>query len=130
MLESHSFSVPYLPPSVNHYLIRVRNSARVIVKREAKKYKEDMALLAGRNPVGIHTGSAKSFYEVTVRIFLGADQKGDIDNYQKLILDGIKDAGLIHSDDAVLDLDIKKRRDRNRPRVDISIKVIPRPEGY
>lgn len=129
MLDSFQFSIPYLPPSVNHYLIRGRHGYPVVT-REAKKYKEDIALIAGRNPVGVHEGSARSFYEVSVNIFLGPGQKSDIDNLSKVLLDGLKYAGLIHSDDAILNLDIKKRRDRSRPRVEVSIKVILRPEGY
>jgi hypothetical protein len=55
-------------------------------------------------------GTGKCRYSVEIEIQLGPKQKGDVDNFPKVVLDGLVIAGVIHSDAAVDCLTIKKSR--------------------
>jgi Holliday junction resolvase RusA-like endonuclease len=98
-----SFTVPLVPPSVNHYK-KPRGRGKWYVTGEAQAFKDAVALFARGKRVIAKT------YAVDILIYLGANAKGDIDNYAKVVLDGLKDAGVIHSDAAVTVLHMRKAR--------------------
>lgn len=112
-----SFTVPLVPPSVNHYVKHTR-SGRHYVTKEAQAFKEAVALFSR----GAHI-EAKA-YAVTLDIYLAAGQKGDIDNFPKCPLDGLRDAGVIRSDAAINQLKIEKFRDKENPRTEITVRAI------
>ena len=71
-------------------------------------------------------------FSVSAKIYLGAKQKGDVDNFGKLILDGLHVAGTfrndkncILSDSWVTELSLCKYRDAKNPRTEILVQVIP-----
>lgn len=112
-----SFTVPLVPPSVNHYKMRTRKGV-TFVSKEAKEFKRQVGICARGQSV-----SAEK-YQVTIRIYLGHKGKGDIDNFLKCALDGIAEAGVIHSDAAITHLIAEKYRDRKNPRTEITVKAI------
>jgi len=63
-----------------------------------------------------------TLYEVMLVVFFGAKQKGDLDNLAKLPLDGLVKAGVIRTDAAIVDLTLRKRRDRDNPRTEIWVR--------
>jgi Holliday junction resolvase RusA-like endonuclease len=117
MKTSIHFTVPLVPPSVNHYKMRTKRGV-TFVSSEAKAYKQAVALFARGMEVLSDT------FEVEVIVYQGKGDKGDVDNYAKCVLDGLKEAGVIHSDDAITDLHMRKRRDRNAPRTEITVTAL------
>lgn len=81
-----TLTVPCIPVSVNHYKVRFR-SGRTVVSSAALSFKEEVAIaLRGRYV------AAKRF-QVTIRITLGKGERGDWDNFPKLVGDGLAEAG-------------------------------------
>ena len=115
--KSVSFTVPLVPPTVNHYVKHTRNG-RHYVTAQAKAFKAAVGLLARERRASVDA----RWYEVEAHIFLGAGQKGDADNFGKVLLDSLQEAGVIRSDAAVTDLILRKRRDRNAPRTEICVR--------
>ncbi len=117
--------IPGTPPSVNHYKVKTKRG-HTFVTREAKKFKMDVAVMVSEvATIGwALADSSQDRYSVTLEIYRGAKQKGDVDNYAKLPLDALKDSGVIHSDDAVDELHIFKFRDVANPRTVITVSVI------
>ena len=108
------FTVPLIPPSVNSY-VRHTRSGRHYVTKEAKAFKEAVAVCGPRGK-----REAKS-YRVDVVLYLGKGQRLDLDNCTKVIGDGLKDAGLIHSDAAIGEWRLQKFRDAKEPRTEIKV---------
>lgn len=108
MGDSISFTVPLLPVSVNHYAKHTR-SGRHYVTPEAKAFKDAVALFARGKKVDAET------YRVTIELFYAKGVRGDLDNRSKVTLDALVDAGVIRSDAAIFELNMKKHHDRNAP---------------
>jgi crossover junction endodeoxyribonuclease RusA len=119
MSESITFTVPLVPPSVNSYVRHTRRGGHYVTA-EAKAFKEAVALFSK----GARVDSV--CYGVDVHIFYGKGQRGDLDNRAKLILDGLEDAGVIHSDAAIVDLRLRKHRDKKElnPRTVITVEAM------
>lgn len=111
-----SFTVPLVPPTVNHYVKHTR-SGRHYVTQEATEFKKALAIFANGARL-----EGKS-YSVGIGIYLAAKQKGDVDNFGKCVLDGLKDSGVIDSDAKVQSLQIAKFRDAANPRTEITVAV-------
>lgn len=124
--------IPLIPPSVNNYL-RAK-----IVRRgrfQSVRYEETQQTLAYKRAVvniarGVsvapasHAEQRKTFYRLRVVVYLGQRQRGDGDNFWKVIADSLTGAGIIHSDAAVRDWVLYVRRDRDNPRTEIFVKAI------
>jgi hypothetical protein len=83
-------NVPFLPPSVNHYT-KGRSGGGRVKTHEARGFECDLPFfIRDQHVVG------DSFY-VGIRIALGKGQRGDIDNFPKMILDGLADNGVFRS---------------------------------
>jgi Holliday junction resolvase RusA-like endonuclease len=104
VLKNLELIVPGIPPSVNHYVQHSRG--RHFRTPEALRFQDDLAIMAR----GRCVGTGKCRFSVEIEISLGPKQKGDIDNFPKIVLDGLVIAGVIHSDSAVDLLTIKKGR--------------------
>jgi len=109
--------VPLTPPSVNHYKMRTRKGV-TFVSKEAKAFKDAVAIFARGQVV------KGERYWVAIDVFLGKGQKGDLDNFAKCVLDGIAEAGVIHSDAAIEHLVMSKARDVEKPRTQITVKAM------
>lgn len=111
------FTVPLEPPTVNHYVKHTR-SGRHYVTKEAQAFLESVYIFSR----GVGALKAKA-YHVMFTVFQGKGSKGDVDNYSKCVLDGLVKAGVIHSDAAVTNLWISKRRDWENPRTEIIVRA-------
>jgi len=81
------FTVPLVPPTVNHYIKHTR-SGKHYVTGEAQAFKDAVAIFARGQFV-----KAKKF-AVTIRIVFGKGDRGDWDNFPKLVCDGLACAGV------------------------------------
>lgn len=112
-----SFIVPLVPPSVNHYKVRTRRGVTFVTK-EAKAFKWAVSAFAQGRSV-----TAKK-YALDVIVYLGKGKRGDGDNFWKCIGDGLKDAGVIHSDAAVKQWQMEVKRDWDNPRTEITVRAL------
>lgn len=82
--------IPGIPPSVNHYVKHTRNG-RSYVTTEAQSFKD---------AIGFHARACyvvgKTF-NLSLRVVLGAGDKGDVDNFPKLVMDGLAAAGVFRN---------------------------------
>ena len=107
---SITFTVPLVPPDLNHYVRHTRNGRHYVTK-EALAFKATLAIYAHGEFV-----QAKSF-AVQILVVLGKEKRGDVDGFQKLVLDGLADAGVFRGmkgnrlSDAHVD-DLHSKRDR------------------
>lgn len=108
------FTVPGIPPTVNSY-VRHTRAGRHYKTPEARRFRESVALL-GKKYAGI---LGKGPYFVWIYVFLGKGDRLDIDNGNKVILDGMVDGGVLKSDANVNMLLVFKGRDRQNPRTEI-----------
>jgi Holliday junction resolvase RusA-like endonuclease len=107
-LSPFTFSVPLLPPSVNHYK---QPSVRggMYRTREVTAFIDAVCLLSGR------TRMTGNFYELELTFHLGPKKRNlssnDLDNFLKVSLDALGDKGarIIVNDGRVLDLHVHKR---------------------
>lgn len=115
-----SFTVPLTPPSVNSYVRHSRG--RHYVTAEAKAFKEAVILISRRQAI------RSSSYFVAIAIFLGKAERGDLDNFAKVVLDALVKAGVIDSDAKVVELQMCKARDWQNPRTEITVRAAGKPE--
>ena len=130
-----SFTVPYLtPPSVNHHTRPCKyvgrdgllHTGRKLTP-EAKAFKLAVAIFARGRTVAPVTNSERSKvrYSVIADVYLGKAQRLDADNCGKLLLDGLQDAGVIHSDAFVEDFRVRPHKDdRENPRTEFIVSRI------
>jgi Holliday junction resolvase RusA-like endonuclease len=126
--------VNLVPPSVNHYkdtqIRKNRKTGRhflawevcpeaTIFKLEVRKEAQGRTLAPARL-----AEQRKTVYRLRAVVYLGAGQRGDGDNFWKVIGDSLTFAGVIHSDAAVKDWHLYVRRDRERPRTEITAWLI------
>jgi len=105
---AHSFAVPLLPPSVNHYKRPRLNhdlTRGFYVTAEAKAFIEAVCILSGRQPI------AGRFYEVSIEYHIPQNQflRCDVDNFSKVACDALTESGLIQDDRYISDLHLVKR---------------------
>jgi Holliday junction resolvase RusA-like endonuclease len=126
-----SFTVPLTPVSVNHlysdctYVGRdgYRHRGKKI-SPEAKAYKDAVAIFARGRTVAPATPRErrKVKYRVLIDLYLGKNQRLDADNGQKVMLDALEAAGVIHSDAFVGDLRVRPHKDdRLNPRTEYTV---------
>lgn len=124
-----SLSIPLEPPSGNHY-----KSFRVIGKhvswyltKEAKAWHDAVILEvrdAGYCLLGTSPEVRGKSHEITYTVYQGSGSRGDVDNYAKVILDGLVKAQVLKSDASVVSLHAHKLRDRARPRTEIHVRAL------
>lgn len=102
-MDELAFSIPLVPPSVNHYVKHTR-SGRHYKTKEAIAFLAAVPICAGNRPV------RHKFYTIEIILTLPPKAKLDCDNSLKVILDGLVQGGQIHSDAAVTGLCVHKRR--------------------
>jgi Holliday junction resolvase RusA-like endonuclease len=118
-MASVRFTVPLVPPSVNHYKMP-RKGGGYYLTPEATAFQDAVALLSGGQSLVARR------YAVNLAIYLGRGQRGDIDNFLKCVLDGLKDY-VIGSDAAVKRLLVDLDRDAHNPRTEIEVATQWRP---
>ena len=96
-----------VPPSANRYWRNMRG--HMVVSEEAKTYKQHVCLLCGS--VEPFAGDVA----IRFRVFR-ARRAGDLDNYEKVLLDALK--GILYDDDsAVVEIHAIRDDDKHNPRV-------------
>lgn len=128
-----AFTVPMVPPSVNHYKVPVVIKRGFITRKsfvvtpEGKAFKQGLGYCArgaSISPASLKERTAVR-YRLEVKVYLGEGQRGDGDNFWKCIADGLVDAGVIHSDARVRDWWLSVYdTDRKHPRTEIRASVI------
>ena len=98
------FKIPGIPPSVNHYVKHTRSGRHYKTPR-AEAFSQRVALAAG--PLRGKKINAK---QVEILVTLGHKQRGDIDNFPKLVLDSLVRCGVIETDASICRLVIEKNR--------------------
>jgi crossover junction endodeoxyribonuclease RusA len=118
-----SFIVPLVPPSVNHYVKHPRNGKSYRTP-EATAFKDAIGIYACGASVTAHT------FGVSIVVHLPKKGRGDVDNFPKLVLDGLADCGVFRdrkgkriSDAYVrrleVDLDSETRPDEGFTHIDV-----------
>lgn len=133
-VKSVEFEIPGLtPPSVNHYKMPVTMRTRqgpvkgYAITPEAKAFQDAVAIFArGRTVMPASAGDRKKVaYRVDVVIALGDGVRLDVDNGNKVLLDGLQKAGVIHSDARVKQLTVEMIWDeRENPRTHVTVRVL------
>lgn len=98
------FSVPAVPPSLNHYVKHTRMGIHYKTA-EAKKFEELLALYAGDR-----RGKKFEATSIVLEIVLGPKMRGDVDNFPKVVLDSMVKCGVIRSDASITHLTVTKCR--------------------
>ena len=114
--------VDAIPPTVNHYVKHTRNG-RHYKTQEARTFAELLALSA-RGAEAVFG----SEFQVEIEISMGKGQKGDIDNFPKVVLDSLAKLEMLRngkngrpmSDSHVTRLEITKERGES-PRTTITL---------
>jgi Holliday junction resolvase RusA-like endonuclease len=100
------FSVPLLPPSVNHYK-KPRRGGGWYRAVEATGFVDAVCVYSRKTRV---TGN---FYVLELWFFLGPSKRNlssnDLDNFQKVAIDALVRASVIKTDGRILDLHLHKR---------------------
>lgn len=104
------------PPSANRYVRHARG--RHFRTKEADAWYATVAITARGQSI---PGKA---HAVEYTVYQGHGSRGDVDNYAKCILDGLTKAGVLKSDATVVDLVCHKRRDRDNPRTEITVREV------
>jgi Holliday junction resolvase RusA-like endonuclease len=106
MSEPFYFSVPLLPPTVNHYK-QPRCRGRWFKTAAAVAFIDAVCVFSRKTRV---TGN---FYELDLSFYLGPSKwalsSNDLDNFPKVAIDALGRAGVITNDGRVLDLHLHKR---------------------
>lgn len=123
-MKTVTVKVPLTPPSVNHYMkhrvatINGQNTVVAYPSKEAKEWWRAVGICAA----GV--SMTANGFEIAYVVYQGSNERGDVDNYGKCILDSLVKAGVIDSDHKVTALHAYKVRDRANPRTEIFIRPV------
>lgn len=126
------FTVPGVPPGLNMYVRHTRGGGHFLTP-EAQRFKRDVAYVVRNQTIEGRT------FEVEIVVYFGKKNKGDVDGLGKLTLDAMAEIGVfraekpgkrggIHyerqplTDNCVSDCILRKRRDRDNPRTEITVR--------
>lgn len=132
MEDSVSLTIDWIPPSVNHYKkpVTLKNGRLSFVRTaEANVFRDAVALKTRGRTITPerHPDREDVRYAVYVTVYLGVGQRGDADNFLKVILDSLQAAGVIHSDARVRRCCVNVEDcDRGNPRTEIRVERIER----
>lgn len=99
-VKYHSFAVPLLPPSVNHY----KNGGHFLT-RESKAYIDALAIFSRKLPVD------GDFYEIDIDFHIVEREflRWDLDNFQKVAIDALTKCDVIRDDRFIVALKLHKQ---------------------
>jgi len=116
--------VPLTPPSQNHYMcyrVATMHGKPQVIAYPAKEAKTWWRTVAAYNDGRRLPADA---YEIAYVVYQGPNERGDVDNYAKCVLDALVKAEAIDSDHKVMVLHAFKARDRENPRTEIFIRAL------
>ena len=105
-----------LPPSANRYW--TYTNGNVFPSQEAETYKEGVAWKALHQGVRQFTGDVAVYLNV-----YRPRQAGDLDNYNKVLLDALQGVAYV-DDDQVVELHSWRHDDKAQPRVEVEIRRV------
>ena len=111
--------------STNSHMIvenKQRGGYMIIKSALARKYQGDATLqLRGqKNKKGYHCVTT----ECTVELMVYRERNsGDVDNYSKAVFDALQNANCIINDKLIQRMVVEKHKDKENPRVEITIRV-------
>lgn len=111
------FTLP-IPPSSNRYWRTVisKGKALIFVSEDAKRYKEQVRILAGRRTL------IQSSVAVTLKVFR-PQQSGDLDNKLKVLFDSLQ--GVVYANDSqIVEIHAFRYEDKKNPRVEVEVKTL------
>ena len=106
------------PPSANRWwrMVTIRGQARMLVSSEARKYKERVALLGGRQK--LPDGPVK----LTIDWYREC-KSGDLDKRIGVLLDALQ--GVLYDNDAqIVEIIARRHDDKNNPRVVVTAEAL------
>jgi len=109
-----NITVQGIPPSANHYVKHSRG--RHFRTPEAEAFIWAVAIAAGSQQI-----RAKC-YVVSIGVYMGKGDRGDVDNFPKVCLDALVKARVIDSDAKIITLHVYKVRDWKNPRTAIVVR--------
>lgn len=132
-----TFSIPLLPPSVNHYKLPRKGSRGWYKTPEAVAYIKAVELLSRAYipedwpaPWRLAKGQ-KLFYSAELTLYIREDKflRLDADNFSKVGVDSLKDAALITDDRYIVDHRVRKFPVTNSldERTDYVVKIVEKP---
>lgn len=91
------------PPSVNHYYRRV--GPQTLISREGRRFRERVCAVLARLGIGGLDGPL----HLEIEVYPPDQQRRDIDNVQKALLDALQHGGLYADDSQIKKLNIEMR---------------------
>jgi crossover junction endodeoxyribonuclease RusA len=121
-----------LPPSVNNQYrdADVNGVSRRVLSAEAKHWKHSIAkafhtlLVQGRLPDDILEEAQSGYVAIYGEFFFETPHRRDLDGGLKIAQDAVC-AGLRVNDNRVVEIRLLKRVDKNEPRLELTIQVLP-----
>ncbi len=112
----YRFSIPGIPPSVNHCYVNRRNGRGKVYNRQALAYFDEMALAAA------HLPEIMGRVKVEYALFFPNRIVRDPGNFEKVLSDGLQRAGVLADDKQIRDVrPYDAGIDRENPRVEVLI---------
>lgn len=129
--EVVAFTVPLVPPSVNHAYLPTMYTGKdgyahrgKKLSKDAKAFRDAVAIFARGRTVAPATDKERRSvkYAVQIDVYLGVGQRGDADNFSKIAVDALVKCGVIHSDAFMRScLVIVHKEDRLNPRTEYAV---------
>ncbi len=121
-----------LPPGVNNQYrdADVGGVTRRVLSAEAKHWKQSIArafhtlLVQGRLPDGILDEAQRGYVAIYGEFFFETPHRRDLDGGLKIAQDAVC-AGLRVNDNRVVEIRLLKRVDREHPRLELTVQVVP-----
>lgn len=124
MIKPLKIVVLITPPSVNHYMksrVAKMNGVDTVIVYPSKDAKAWWQAVAG---AACGRSVEANRYEIAYVVYQGHNERGDVDNYAKCVLDALVRAEVIDSDHKVSAMHAYKDRDRDSPRTEIFIRPL------
>jgi crossover junction endodeoxyribonuclease RusA len=106
--------VPLHPPTGNHYIKHTRDGRHYVTPAAVAWYQAVAVIARGMQVRGKE-------HAVEYTVYQGFNHRGDVDNYAKVILDGLVKGGVLATDSSVTSLHAHKKRDKLNPRTEIYV---------
>lgn len=106
--------VPLHPPTGNSYVRHTRQGKHYLTPEAEAWYRAVATIARGMGVRGKE-------HAVEYTVYQGFNHRGDVDNYAKVILDGLVKGGVLATDSSVTSLHAHKKRDKLNPRTEIFV---------
>lgn len=105
-----------VPSKSNSYRIGVANGRHTLVKTDALRKYEKLFYIQCRN----RNAMVKGYFELHAKVFY-PNQRSDLDNSLKIVLDCLQSAKVIANDNKCVKIVAEKFLDKTNPRIELTI---------